>query len=217
VRKKVGILISGRGSNMSALVEACAQEGFPAEVAVVISNRPDAAGLKIAADVGVATCAFDHKEYEDRESFEADVGAALEDHGVDIVCLAGFMRLLTAGFVEAWRDRMINIHPSLLPAYPGVSVHERIIDDGVRISGCTVHFVRPEMDTGPIIAQAAVPVLPSDTPEALAARVVASEHRIYPLALRLVADGKVRVSGGRVICGYPETDSPPLYVPALPD
>ncbi len=213
--RKTGILISGRGSNMSALIEAAKGPGYPAEIAVVISNNLDAEGLKYAEEAGIATAAIDHRAHDSREAFEHVVDAELREHNVELVCLAGFMRLLTAEFVDGWRDRIINIHPSLLPAYPGVSIHERVVNDGVRISGCTVHFVRAEMDMGPIIAQAAVPVLPDDTADTLAQRVLTSEHRLYPQALRLVADGRVRVVHERVVFADPETESAPLYVPAL--
>ncbi|MFQ5627085.1 MAG: phosphoribosylglycinamide formyltransferase [Methyloligellaceae bacterium] len=198
-RKRVGVLISGRGSNMSALIEACREPLYPAEIVIVISNRPDAPGIEIAAKSGIATGVIDHKAYPSREAFEADLDAALREADVELVCNAGFMRLLTEGFVEAWRDRHLNIHPSLLPAFKGLDTHERAIAAGVKISGCTVHFVRTEMDSGPIVAQAGVPVLPEDTPGDLAARVLKAEHKLYPLALKLVASGSARVEGERVI------------------
>jgi len=194
-RLKVGVLISGRGSNMVALAEACAAPDFPAEIALVLSNEVGAAGLERAAGFGIATDAIDHRGFPDRERFEAALTARLEAAGVELICLAGFMRLLTPGFVNHWRNRMINIHPSLLPAFKGLHTHERALDAGVQIAGCTVHFVRPEMDEGPIIMQAAVPVLADDTPDSLAARVLAQEHRIYPAALRLVASGAATVEG----------------------
>ena len=211
--KKVGVLISGRGSNLAALIDACAADDFPAEVAVVISSRPDAAGLGFAEKAGIPAVALDHSAFDGREAFEAELDATLQAHDIELVCLAGFMRLLTTGFVETWRDRMINIHPSLLPAYPGVNIHERVADDGVRITGCTVHYVRTDMDNGPIIAQSAVPVLSNDTADTVAARVLAAEHRLYPLALRMVADGTVRVSGERVVYSGAETEAPPLFSP----
>lgn len=198
-RKRVGILISGRGSNMSALIDACKSDDYPAEIVTVISNRPEAAGLEFAAKAGIAASAIDHKKFPSREAFEAELDATLRDAKVDLVCNAGFMRLLTEGFVEAWRDRQLNIHPSLLPCFKGLHTHERAIEAGVKLSGCTVHFVRTEMDTGPIIAQAAVPVLPDDTPDGLAARVLEAEHRLYPLALKLVASGVAVVDGERVV------------------
>lgn len=196
-RLKVGILISGRGSNMEALIAACRAPDAPAEIVLVISNVPTARGLAIAAEAGVATKIVNHRNFADRAAFDAALDAALKAAGVELVCLAGFMRLLTERFVAAWRDRMINIHPSLLPAYPGLDIHERVLADGARFTGCTVHFVRYETDTGPIIAQAVVPVRPDDTPDSLAARVLEQEHRIYPLALRLIAEGRVRVDGER--------------------
>lgn len=197
-RLKLGILISGRGSNMQALIEACRAPDYPAEVALVISNEPDAAGLAHAAQAGIAVKTIDHRDFQDRETFDAALDRALAGAGVELVALAGFMRLLSAGFVQRWRDRLINIHPSLLPAFKGLDVHRRVLAAGVRISGCTVHFVRPEMDQGPIIVQAAVPVGPDDTEASLAARVLASEHRIYPLAVRLIATGKATVTGETV-------------------
>ncbi len=197
--KRVGVLISGRGSNMVSLIEACKKTGYPAEIAHVISNVPNAPGLERAANAGVATTTIDHKAYETREAFERDLDAALRDAGVDLVCNAGFMRLLTEGFVEAWRNRQLNIHPSLLPAFKGLHTHERAIEAGVRLSGCTVHFMRTEMDSGPIVAQAAVPVLPEDTPDELAARVLEAEHKLYPLALKLVASGEAEVENERVV------------------
>lgn len=198
-RLKVGVLVSGRGSNLQALLDACADPSHPAEIAVVISNVPGAFALERAAKAGVPTATVDHKAYDGREAFEGALNEALDAAGVEVVCLAGFMRLLTRGFVERWHDRMINIHPSLLPSFKGLHTHERAIEAGVRFHGCTVHYVRSDMDAGPIIVQAAVPVLADDDPDALGARVLEAEHRIYPLALRLVAEGKARVSGERVI------------------
>jgi phosphoribosylglycinamide formyltransferase-1 len=196
-RLRLGVLISGRGSNLQALLDAAADARWPAEVVLVISNNADAAGLQRAAAAGVATAIVDHRRFPDRAAFDAALDARLDEADVELVCLAGFMRLLTAGFVERRRDRMINIHPSLLPAFPGLDTHARALAAGVRLSGCTVHFVRYETDTGPIIVQAAVPVQPGDTPDRLAARVLAAEHRIYPLAVRLIAEGRVRVAGER--------------------
>jgi phosphoribosylglycinamide formyltransferase-1 len=197
-KKRVAILISGRGSNMQALVNAARAPDYPAEVALVISSRPDAPGLAWAKAGGVPTLALDHKLYESREHFEGQIQSVLEVSGIELVALAGFMRLMTGGFVERWRDRMINIHPSLLPAFKGLQTHERALAAGVKVSGCTVHFVRPEMDDGPIIGQAAVPVLATDTAETLAARVLAAEHRLYPRALALVAGGQAKVDGDLV-------------------
>jgi phosphoribosylglycinamide formyltransferase-1 len=197
-RRRVAVLISGRGSNLQALIDAAAAPDYPAEIALVLANRADAAGLARAADAGIPTRVVPHREFADRAAFDRALDAALREAGIDLVCLAGFMRLLTEEFVEAWRDRMLNIHPSLLPAFPGLHTHERALAAGVRFSGCTVHFVRATMDEGPIIVQAAVPVLPGDDPERLAARVLEAEHRAYPLALRLVAAGAARVEGERV-------------------
>jgi phosphoribosylglycinamide formyltransferase-1 len=196
-RLRVGVLISGRGSNLQALIDACADPAFPAEIRLVVSNNPNAPGLARAERAGVPTRVIPHKQFPDRPSFDAVVERALQDAGIELVCLAGFMRIFSDGFVERWRDRMVNIHPSLLPAFKGLSVHEQVLAAGVRFTGCTVHFVRPAMDEGPIIAQAAVAVLPGDDPTRLADRVLAQEHKIYPLALRLIAEGRVRVSGQR--------------------
>jgi phosphoribosylglycinamide formyltransferase 1 len=196
-RLRVGVLISGRGSNLQALIDACADPAFPAEIRLVISNVPGAAGLARAERAGIRTDIIAHKQFPDRESFDAAIDLALDGAGIELICLAGFMRLLTDGFVERWRDRMINIHPSLLPAFKGVKVHEQVLAAGVRFSGCTVHFVRPAMDEGPIIVQSAVPVLPGDDAARLAERVLAEEHKIYPLALRLIAEGRVRVTDER--------------------
>ena len=199
-KKRVAILISGRGSNMMALVEAAVAPDFPAEIALVLSNRPDAAGLDWAASRGIRTASIDHKTYgKDREAFERAMQAVLQDNAIDLVCLAGFMRVLTPWLVAQWQGRMLNIHPALLPSYRGLHTHERALEDGVKIHGCTVHFVVPEMDAGPIILQAAVPVEDSDDAETLAARVLKQEHRIYPQALALVAAGRVRISGNRVL------------------
>ena len=192
------MLISGRGSNLRALLDACADPGFPAEIALVIANRPDAAGLGHARAFGVPAEVIDHRGFSDRAAFDAALDQRLRASAVDLVCLAGFMRLLTAGFVEQWWDRVINIHPSLLPAFRGLDTHRRALDAGVRIAGCTVHFVRSATDTGPIIIQAAVPVKPDDSPDRLAERVLAAEHQCFPYALRLVAEGRAVVDGERV-------------------
>lgn len=198
VKKRVAILISGRGSNMKALIEAASAPDYPAEIVMVISNRPEAPGLAWAKEQGIPALGLDHKLYENREHFEGQLQGVLAMSRVDIVALAGFMRLMTPGFVESWRDRMINIHPSLLPSFKGLHTHERAIEAGVKITGCTVHLVRPEMDEGPIIGQAAVAVEPGDTPETLGARVLAAEHRLYPRALALLAADQVAVSGNAV-------------------
>ena len=197
-RLKVCVLVSGRGSNMQAILEAAAAPDYPAEIALVISNIPGAQALERAEAAGVATLTISHKAFADREGFDAEVTKAIEAAGCQLVVLAGFMRLLSAAFCEHWRDRLINIHPSLLPSFKGLNVHQRMIDSGVRFGGCTVHFVRAEMYDGPIIVQAAVPVHPGDDADALAARILAEEHKIYPLEVRWIAEGRIRVSAGRV-------------------
>ena len=192
---RLGVLISGRGSNLEALIAACADPAYPAETALVVSNRAAAPGLARAAAAGIPAVVVPHRSCGE---FAAAADTHLRAARVDLVCLAGFMRLLDRGFVEAWRDRMVNIHPSLLPAFPGLHAQRQALAAGVRFAGCTVHFVRPEVDTGPIIAQAVVPVHPGDDEERLATRILAAEHRLYPLAVRLVAEGRTRVSGGKV-------------------
>jgi phosphoribosylglycinamide formyltransferase 1 len=190
-KKRVAILISGRGSNMASLIAAAKDSRYPAEIALVLSNRPDAPGLASAKSQGITTAVVDHTQYgKDREAFERALQDALVAHRIDLVCLAGFMRLLTPWFVGQWQGRMLNIHPALLPAFKGLHTHERALEAGVKTHGATVHFVSPEMDSGPIIVQAEVPVLPGDTPDTLAARVLEAEHRIYPQALRQVAEGR---------------------------
>jgi phosphoribosylglycinamide formyltransferase-1 len=197
-KTRVAILISGRGSNMTALIEAAKHPAYPAEIALVVSNRSDAAGLAFARAAGIATEVVDHAAFgKDREAFERALQTVLEAHGIELVCLAGFMRLLTPWFVGQWNGRLINIHPALLPDFKGLDTHERALADGAKTHGATVHFVVPEMDSGPIILQGRVPVHVDDTPDTLAARVLAVEHRIYPLALQLVAAGKVHVVGDR--------------------
>ncbi len=195
---RLGVLISGRGSNLQALIDACAAPSYPAEIALVVSNVAGAYGLERAAEAGIPTQVVEHKPFASRGEFETALTDALSGAGCGLVCLAGFMRLLTAPFVEAWWDRLINIHPSLLPAFRGLHTHERVIAYGARFSGCTVHFVRPAMDDGPIIVQAAVPVHEGDDADRLAARILIQEHRIYPLAVRLIAEGRTRVDGARV-------------------
>jgi len=184
---------------MVALLNAAATEDFPAEITLVLSNRADAAGLAEAERRGVETVVIDHCDFDDRAAFEAEINQVLGEANIELVCLAGFMRLLTAEFVDAWRDRLINIHPSLLPAFKGLKTHERALAAGVRIHGATAHFVRAEMDEGPVIVQGAVPVFPSDTADSLAERVLAVEHRIYPIAVALVADRKARVVSEKVM------------------
>jgi phosphoribosylglycinamide formyltransferase-1 len=214
-KKRVGILISGRGSNMRSLVGAMREPGFPAEPVIVVSNRPEAPGLAWAKEQGIPALALDHEHFESREHFEGQLHALLTTARVDLVCLAGFMRLMTADFVERWRDRMLNIHPALLPSFKGLHTHERALRAGVTIHGCTVHLVRPAMDEGPILAQAAVPVLPGDTAETLSARVLEAEHRIYPEALALLCTGEARVDGEKVIISQHINPSPALYSPSL--
>jgi phosphoribosylglycinamide formyltransferase-1 len=192
-RKRVAILISGRGSNMAALIEAAAEADFPAEIALVVSNRPDAKGLALAEAHGIPTTVVDHSAYPSREAFEEVLAANLRTAGIDFICLAGFLRMLTPGFVEAWRGQLLNIHPSLLPDLKGLDTHARALAAGAKIHGCTVHFVVPELDSGPIILQARVPVVEGDDADSLAERVLAAEHRIYPAALKLVAEGKVTI------------------------
>ena len=206
-RLRTAILISGRGSNMDALIEAARAPQFPAEIALVVSNRSDAPGLAKAKAAGIAVAAVDHRIYAGREEFERSLQLVLETYRIGFICLAGFMRLFTPWFINEWRGKMLNIHPALLPSYRGLHTHERALADGVKIHGATVHFVVPEMDEGPIVAQAAVPVLDGDTPETLGARVLAQEHRIYPMALRLVASGAVRVEGNRVLGALLESDA----------
>jgi phosphoribosylglycinamide formyltransferase 1 len=188
-RKRTAILISGRGSNMRALIERARDQAYPADIVLVLSNRPDAAGLAFAKENNIACAVVDHKIYAGREEFERAMQAVLEQHRIEIVCLSGFMRLLTPWFVAQWQGRLLNIHPALLPAYRGLDTHARALADGAKIHGCTVHFVSAGMDEGPIIAQAEVPVLDGDTPETLAARVLAQEHILYPAALARVAEG----------------------------
>jgi phosphoribosylglycinamide formyltransferase 1 len=196
--RRIAILISGRGSNMVTLIEAARAPGFPGEIALVLANRPDAGGLELARQAGIEAVALDHKAYSTRESFEQALHAVLAERGIDFICLAGFMRVLTSWFVEQWAGRMINIHPSLLPLFRGTHTHERALAEGVLVHGCTVHFVVPELDAGPIVAQAVVPVVPGDTQETLSARVLAQEHVLYPEALRSICAGEVRLEGGRV-------------------
>jgi phosphoribosylglycinamide formyltransferase-1 len=198
-RKRVAILISGRGSNMVALIDAAKDAAYPAEIALVISNEPAAEGLQRAEAAGIRTAVVDHRKFgKDREAFERALQHELQARQIELVCLAGFMRLFTPWLVTRWTGRMLNIHPALLPAFRGLHTHERALEAGVKVHGATVHFVVPEVDSGPIIAQAAVPVLDRDTPETLAERVLAVELRLYPLALALVASGKVSIAGERV-------------------
>ncbi len=198
-RRATAVLISGSGSNLQALLDAARDPGYPAAIRLVISNRPEAFGLERARRAGVPAVVVDHRAFATREAFEAEIEAELRTAGIELVCLAGFMRVLTAATVERWRDRMLNIHPSLLPAYRGLDTHARVLADGAAVTGCSVHLVRPELDNGPILVQGVVPVLPDDDPERLARRVLEVEHRAYPRALAMLAGGRVRVEGGRAI------------------
>lgn len=213
-RLKTGVLISGRGSNLRALIEACRDPTFPAEIVTVISNKSNAGGLAIAQAAGIATVTLEPRDFADRPSFDAEIDRHLTAAGVELVCLAGYMRLLSDGFVDRWRDRLINIHPSLLPAFPGLNAQAQALAAGVEMTGCTVHFVRAEMDTGPIIVQAMVPVEASDTVGSLAARILAAEHRIYPMALRLLGAGRVRIEGERAVIDGDGDAGPLLIRPA---
>lgn len=205
---RVAVLISGRGSNMVALAEAAREPSFPAEIVLVLANDPGAEGLSRAGALGIPTRSIDHRAYPDRATFDAAIDAALHEAGAELVCLAGFMRILTDGFVEKWAGRMLNIHPSLLPLFKGTHTHAQALAAGVRLHGCTVHFVVPELDAGPIVAQAAVPVHEGDDPDSLAGRVIVQERKLYPAALALVAGGKARLAAGRVVID----DTPPQGV-----
>ena len=217
MKRRVAILISGRGSNMAALIGAAAAKDFPAEIVVVISNQPDAGGIEKARASGVPTVSIDSKPFgRDRAAFEAVLQAALDQHKVDLICLGGFMRLFTAEFVQRWYGRMLNIHPSLLPAFPGLDPHGQALRAGVKISGATVHFVIPETDAGPILMQGAVTVSDNDTPDTLAARILEIEHRIYPDALRLVASGAIRLEGEVCRTAGSTVSGDVLISPAVP-
>jgi phosphoribosylglycinamide formyltransferase 1 len=198
-RRRIGVLISGRGSNMITLIEAANAPDYPATVALVVANRPEAAGLERARTAGIDAIVIDHKAFSTRESFEQALDAALTERSIDLVCLAGFMRVLTPWFVARWAGRVLNIHPSLLPVFRGTRTHERALAEGVLVHGCTVHFVVPDLDAGPIVAQAAVPVVPGDTAQSLAARVLTQEHAVYPRAVRMICSGEARLEGGRVV------------------
>ena len=199
MRKKIAVLISGSGSNLQALIDACISPDYPAEIALVLSNKADAYGLTRAMNAGIPTEVLPHKPYPTREAFDAAMQEILLRYKVDYVCLAGFMRLLTAGFVSQWYGRMINIHPSLLPLFKGLHTHQQAIDSGMRFAGCTVHFVVPEMDSGPIILQGIVPIHGDDTAERLNERVLKVEHKLYPLALKLLASGRLSQENGKVV------------------
>ena len=214
-RVRAGVLISGRGSNLQALIDACLAPDYPAEIACVVSNVIGVEGLERAERAGIPAHVIAHGAYASRESFDDGLDRQLGASGVALVCLAGFMRVLSDTFVEKWRGRLINIHPSLLPAFKGLNVHRRVLESGVRISGCSVHFVVPELDSGPIIAQAAVPVLPGDTADSLAARTLATEHKLYPHALRLLAEGRVALEGERSGYRHVESAVGELFSPGL--
>lgn len=196
---KTAVLISGRGSNMASLVKASTAPGFPARIALVLANNPDAGGLGFAKDNNIETCVINHRDFEERELFDRAMHTKLKNHGIELICLAGFMRLLTPWFVNKWKNRLINIHPSLLPAFKGLHTQKRALDAGCRFVGCTVHFVRPEMDEGPIIAQATIPVLDLDDEDSLTARLLGVEHKLYVHALQLVAEKQWKIDGNRVL------------------
>ncbi len=210
---KTAVLISGRGSNLQSLIEAANEPDYPAAIVLVISNVPGAKGLGRAEKAGIETTVINHKDFDGRESFEEALDERIVESGAGLVCLAGFMRILGDQFVKRWRDRLVNIHPSLLPSFRGLHIHERVVESGTRFSGCTVHFVRPAMDDGPIIVQACVPVLIDDTPDALGGRVLAMEHQVYPLAVRLIAEGRVRVVNEKVMIEGAETPDGSLLNP----
>lgn len=202
-KTRIAVLISGGGSNLQALIDACADPFFPAQIVCVISNNPDAGGLNRAANAGIQTMVINHRDYTSREAFDVAMQAALVKAEAQIVCLAGFMRLLTPAFVRVWEGKMLNIHPSLLPSFKGLDTHQQALDAGVKWHGCTVHLVVPEMDAGPIVVQAVVPVLPDDTVQTLGARVLEQEHLIYPQALKWLAQGSLEVDGQRVTLKTP--------------
>jgi phosphoribosylglycinamide formyltransferase-1 len=210
---KVGVLISGRGSNLAALIESARAADYPAEIACVVSNRADAPGLGIAAAAGIPTAIVSHRDHPDRETFDRAVSGELERHGSGLVVLAGFMRIFSPWFPARWANRLINIHPSLLPAFKGMHVQRQALDAGVRLSGCTAHLVIPDLDSGPIIAQAAVPVLAGDTEETLSARILRQEHRLYPLVVRWFAEGRVNIAGNKVTVEGVACDATLLFSP----
>lgn len=215
-RLRLCVLISGRGSNLQSLIDACAEDGFPAEIALVLSNIDGVQGLDRARAAGIPTAVVNHRDFPNREAFDAAMTEAITPYNVDLLCLAGFMRILGDAFVEHWKDRLINIHPSLLPSFKGLDVQQRAIDAGVRFSGCTVHYVRPDMDTGPIIVQAAVPVHEGDDAGSLAARILEQEHRLYPLAVRLIAEGRTRIENERVRIDRPQPPAVSMINPQPP-
>jgi len=200
-RVRVAVLISGRGSNLQSLIDATRAPDYPAEIVLVVSNKENAAGLSVAQTAGVPTRVIPHQTYESREDFDRAIDAALREAKIDLVAEAGFMRIHSEWFAKTWEGKALNIHPSLLPLFPGIRVHQQALDAGVKESGCTVHFIVAALDSGPTIAQVAVPVLPGDTAETLAARILVEEHKLYPAALKLVAEGKVKLDGGRAVFG----------------
>ncbi|WP_425065379.1 phosphoribosylglycinamide formyltransferase [Reyranella sp.] len=208
---KVGVLISGRGSNLAALIDAAKAADYPAEIGCVVSNRENAPGLAIAAAAGIPTAIVSHRDHPDRETFDRAVSTELEREGVELVVLAGFMRIFSPWFPARWKDRLINIHPSLLPAFKGLHVQRQALDAGVRVSGCTAHLVTPDLDSGPIIAQAAVPVLTGDTEETLSARILRQEHRLYPLVVRWFGEGRIAIDGDRVTVAGVACDATLLF------
>jgi phosphoribosylglycinamide formyltransferase-1 len=216
-RLKIAVLISGGGSNLQSLIDHFGPgvAASPIEIVLVLSNRADAYGLQRATAAGLPVKVIEHRGFPDRAAFDAALDGALRAAGAELVVLAGFMRLLTPGFIEAWRDRLVNIHPALLPSFRGLDTHRRALKRGVKVHGCTVHFVRAEMDTGPIIAQAVVPVEAEDTPESLGLRVLAAEHKLYPAALRLIADGCVTVEQDRAVVRSAPANAVPLFSPPL--
>ena len=213
-RMRTAVLISGRGSNLAALIDACKASDFPAEIICVVSNCENAPGLAFAEAEEIATEVIPHTAYSNRAAFDAAINEELVSRGVEIICLAGFMRLFTAEFMKQWQDRILNIHPALLPSFKGLNAQQQALDAGVRIAGCTVHFSRFDTDSGPIVAQAAVPVLPNDNAATLSVRILKAEHQIYPLALRLVAEGRVKVVGDQAITDGTAVPSHILYNPA---
>lgn len=214
-RKRTAVLISGRGTNLQALIDAAADETFPAKIALVLSNVEDAPGLERATRAGIATRVISHRGYASRAAFDLEIERALKEEGIEFVCLAGFMRIFSDEFAQRWLGQIINIHPSLLPAFKGLKVHRQVLEAGVRISGCTVHFVVPELDAGPIIAQAAIPVLTDDDEASLAARTLTAEHELYPLALKLLAEGSVRLEGAQAVFARTQTNTAVLLNPRL--
>ena len=210
----IGVLISGGGSNLQALINTCQAPGFPAEISLVLSNIEGVMGLERASQAGIPTATIDHTQFETRKEFDSEMSRALLEKDVEFVFLAGFMRLLSDSFVKQWYDRLVNVHPSLLPAFKGLNVHDRVIQEGARFSGCTVHFVRPALDHGPIIIQACVPVRQDDTPHTLAEKILKQEHIIYPIALKLIANRQVRVTGQRAIIEDPAYSEKSVVNPA---